>query len=184
MENKYKIEDRNDNNNFINVLEKDYKLKRSLLIEYDINNEMLLEDPKFRILLLTKNWFKVSKNDLYSKVIYNPYLKENDFEKIKNIKNHHEKNIDTIFYASYILYFFSLKKSFSNKKIKGFKKKGFYFLSFPIIILSYYSFVKSWYLNEKINRFVSNNKELIKYKNLDIDIDLINKELARYKIRF
>jgi len=169
--------------NFINVLEKDVKVKKNLSIQYDVNNTILLEDPRFRTLLLTKHWFTLKDNDLYSKIIYNPFLIEKDYEKIQNIKNHHERIIDTFFYISFLAYFLKIKNSFSKRKVKGFAKKSFFFMSFPIIVLSYFSLAKPLYLRYRINDFASQNEDLTKYAKLELDLKLINKELSKYKIR-
>jgi hypothetical protein len=175
--------ERNKMNNSVNVLEKDVKLKRNLFLQYDVNNIMLLEDPKFRTLLLTKHWFTVKENDLYSKIVHNPILKEKDYEIIENIKNHHERSIDTLFYIAFIAYFFKIRSSFSQKKIKGLANKSFLFLSFPIILISYFCLGKPWYLNYRINSFALKNPELMQYTKLEIDLNLIDKELSKYKIR-
>lgn len=170
-------------NNFINVLERDVKVKRNLSIQYDVNNSILLEDPKFRTLLLTKHWFTFKDNDLYSKTIYNPFLKEKDYEKIQNIKNHHEMNIDALFYIGFIAYFLKIKNSFSKKQIKGLANKSFFFLSFPTILISYLSLGKPSFLRYKLNGIVLKDDELMQYTKLEIDLNLINKELNKYKIR-
>jgi len=186
----YKEKDFENNNNnqnnidkFINVLEKEKKLKSNLFIQYDVNNSVLLEDPKFRSLLLAKHWFTINKKDLYSKIIYNPFLKEKDYRRIQNIKAHHEKNIDTVFFLTFIGYFFLIKNFFNKKKLKGFFRKSLYFLSIPTILIFHFSFIRPTFINWKINEFALNSKELEDYTKLDLDVNMINKELIKYKIK-
>lgn len=173
----------NKMNNFVNIFEKEEKVKKNLFLQYDINNPILLEDPKFRTLIIAKHWFTIGDNDIFAKIIHNPYLKEKDYNIVKNIKNHHERNIDTLFYFSFILYFFKIRNSFSKKEIKGLMKKSILLFSFPILLISYSFVLKPWYLNNRINDFVIKNQELLSYTRLDIDLKLINKELSNYKIK-
>lgn len=172
-----------DTNEFVNVLDKNNRLKKTIFLTYDVNNPMLLEDQRFRYLLLAKHWFRVDKNDSYSKIIYNPFLKKSHYDKIENVKNHHEKNIDAIFYVSFFGSLIFIKNSFINKKLKGIIKKSVYLFFVPSILISYYYLIKPYYLRKKLNNFISHDEYMSEYTKLELDEKLINKELLKYKIR-
>ena len=170
-------------NNYINILDKKWRLKRTLLIQYEINNSILLEDPKFRLILLAKHWFNSDKNDKYLKIILNPFLKKKDFDIIENIRNHHEKNIDTFFYLSFAVYFLFIRTSFKKKMFKDLITKFIFLSSLPCFLISYFFYLKPNFLKIKLNEFIEKNDFLLPYMKMDIDQKLIDIELIKYKIK-
>ncbi len=175
----------NKDNLFINIFDKDKKVKRNLELKYNINNSILLEDPKFRSLIITKSWFNTNSKDMYMKLILNPFIKNKDYEKIEKIKQHYENNINTLFYPIFILYAIWIKTLFSSstKKLNGIKIKFLAISSLPFFFIVNNYYLKPYYLQNKLNKIITEDENLKIYLDLKIEEKLINNELKKYRIK-
>ena len=117
------------------------------------------------------------------KVILNPFIKTNDYQKIEKIKDHYENNINTFFYPIFLLHLIWIKTLFSAKKLNGVKIKFLAISSIPFLYTLHNCFLKPFYLQEKLNKIIIEDENLKNYLELPLEEKLINKELKRYKIK-
>ena len=164
-------------NSFINILDKNNRIKRLIELKYEINNPILLEDPKFRSIIICKAWFNTSNKDMYMKLILNPFMKTKDYQKIEKIKEHHEKNISTFFYPLFILHIIWIKTLFSGKNLNGIKRKIVAISTIPFLFTLHNYLLKPFYLQEKLNKIIIGDEIFKNYLSLPLEEKLINQEL-------
>jgi hypothetical protein len=165
---------------YVNVLEKNKRLKSNIIFNFRINNPMLVEDPRFRLLILSKYWFQLPRDELYLKVISNPFLEEKDFNNIEMMKSSQERTVGLFSCILTMISTVPLNKIFLKKN----SKMGKFLMTF-IIVGEYFTlkyFSNKIYKEHFFNPLIEKDEKFNKYLTLSIDEKLVDLELKKYRI--
>jgi len=137
--------------------------------KYSIDDKNIYHDQRILLLLYSLEWFKINENNYNLKIENHPLLLNKDFYLYKEIQKKYKR---TQIFLSCTLSWIGLMIFFNN--YKGNFRKMFIYSSI-IFSVGYYSFGK--YSAKKIYSLILNDNNLNKYFKLDIDLNLIKKEL-------
>ncbi len=141
--------------------------------KYYLTKEVHYLNQSNLLLLYALEWFNYNKNDKLSLIKYHPYLRNVDYDILEQYRTKNKNNLKLLclcMIGTVGIYWVSkIKISPFTITVLGIKMLG----------LSLFTALSSWfYLNNKLNSFIENDKDLKRYLELDIDKIKIKKELA------